>query len=87
MRIHVGPVFALAQIQGKIVEELFSAYLPHSLGNSFRCEYMLRLYSHPCEYRENLANHLCIGFVRGGIQFVIAMLFAMKRCLELQRQG
>ena len=38
------------------------------LRESFRCEYMSRLYSHPREYRKVLlGNYLCIGFVPGGI--------------------
>ena len=52
-QIHAGPVFALARIQENIFEELLSAYLPNSWGNSFRCEDMPRLYSHPREYRKN----------------------------------
>ena len=63
-RIHVAPVFAHARIQEIIIEGSFSAYLPNSWGNSFRCKYMSRLYSHPREYRKHfLANYLCIGFV------------------------
>ena len=48
-----GPVFALARIQEHIFEELFSAYLPNSWGNSCRCEHMPHPYSHPREYRKN----------------------------------
>ena len=36
-------------------------------GNSLRCEYMSRLYSHAREYMiKFLANYLCIGFMPGG---------------------
>ena len=63
-RIHAGPVFALARIKANSLEELVSAYLPNSWGNSFRCEYMPRLYSHPREHREkNLVNYFGIGLV------------------------
>ena len=65
--MHTGPVFALARIQETIFEKLFSDYLLNSRGNSFLCEYMLRMSLHPREYRKkHLANYfLCIGFVPG----------------------
>ena len=48
-----GYVFALAQTQEKIFEELFSTCLPTSWGNSFRCKCKPRLHLPPCEYRKN----------------------------------
>ena len=67
-RIHAGPVFALARIQENTFEEAFPEYFAKCLGEVIRCEYMLRLYSHPREDRKkSLANYLCIGFVPGGI--------------------
>ena len=63
-RIHAEPVFALARIQENILEESFSAYLPNSWGNAFRCEYMPRLYSHPREYRTNIPGDLCMYWFR-----------------------
>ena len=67
VRIHAGPVFALARIQENIFEESFPEYFAKFLGEFARCEYMPRLYSHPREYRKIfLANYLCIGFVPGG---------------------
>ena len=65
--VHAGPVFALAQKKKNAFEGSFSAYYPNAWGNSFRCKYMSRLYSHPREYRRIfLANYLGIGFVPGG---------------------
>ena len=67
VRIHAGPVFALARIQENIFEESLPEYFAKFLGEFARCEYMPRLYSHPREYRKIfLANYLCIGFVPGG---------------------
>ena len=66
-RIHAGPVFALARIQENISEEVFPEYCAKFLGEFIWCEYMPRMYSHPCEYRKIvLANYLRIGFVPGG---------------------
>ena len=50
-----------------LFEELFPEYCGKFLGEFIRCEYMPRLCSHPCEYRNIfLVNYLCIGFVPGG---------------------
>ena len=44
--MHVGPVFALARTQENIIERSFP-HISHKFlrGNSFRCEYMSRLYA------------------------------------------
>ena len=68
VRIHAGPVFALARIQENIFEEVFPEYFAKFLGEFTRCEYMPRLYSHLREYRKIvLSNYLGIGFMPGGI--------------------
>ena len=66
VRIHAGPVFALARIQENNFGEVFPEYCAKFLGESIWCEDMPRLYSHPREYRKIFANYLCIGFVPGG---------------------
>ena len=63
------------KIPGKILQNLYNKNPRHISaerpgqntlqdfgGNSLRCEYMPRLYSHPRDHR---SNYLCIGFVRG----------------------
>ena len=66
-RIYAGPVFALTRIQENIFEELFPNISHIWGGNSFRWEYMPRLYSHLREYRKILlGNYLRIGFMPGG---------------------
>ena len=64
-RMHAGPVFALAERQYNILEELrvFSPHLPNAWGNSFRCEYMPRLHMHAQTQEKILANCLCVCFV------------------------
>ena len=52
VRIHAGPVFALARNTGNILEEAFPEYFAKFLGEFARCEYMPRLYSHPRKNRK-----------------------------------
>ena len=66
--MRAGPLLALARIQENMLEEFFSAYLPNSWGNSFQCEYMPRLYSHPRKYRKIfLANIFMYWFRARGL--------------------
>ena len=52
VRIHAGPVFALARIQENIFEDVFPEYFAKFLGEFTRCKYMPCLYSHLGEYRK-----------------------------------
>ena len=77
MRIHAGPVFALARIQFNIFEELFLCIFAKFWGEFVSVRIHAAPVLHPHEYRKNiLAHYFCIGFVPGGIAIPQTLIHA-----------